>query len=71
MGTIAQAEILINGKTVIFDGKSSTDNYYSFAIFDILTVTTIIFYFSTVKIFRLQNIYWSYNFRFIRFYRGF
>ena len=43
MGTIAQAEILINGKTVIFDGKSSTDNYYSFAIFDILTVTTIIF----------------------------
>ena len=61
MGTIAQAEILINGKTVIFDGKSSTDNYYSFAIFDILTVTTIIFYFSTVnsivKIFRLQKIY--------------
>ena len=54
MGTIAQAEIFINGKTVIFDGKSSTDNYYSFAIFDILTVTTIIFYFSTVKIFRLQ-----------------
>ena len=61
MGTIAQAEIFINGKTVIFDGKSSTDNYYSFAIFDILTVPTIIFYFSTVnsivKIFRLQKIY--------------
>ena len=32
MGTIAQAEIFINGKTVIFDGKSSTDNYYSFTI---------------------------------------
>lgn len=31
MGTIAQPEILTNGKTVIFDG-TSTDNYYSFTI---------------------------------------